>query len=116
MIRSHQRKQDEETTYWLSYSDMMAGLLLVFVLIIALTVLHARIQFDMKETELLGKEEELLIQSSALEDEKALVAAQQDKLNEQQIALTEQGEILALQRIQLDEQATALEAQEEELR
>ena len=28
MAQRFHRKQDEETTYWLSYSDMMAGLLL----------------------------------------------------------------------------------------
>ena len=66
MARNFRRKQDEETTYWLSYSDMMAGLLLTFVLVIALTVLHANIQFDMKQQELLGKEKELFIQADAL--------------------------------------------------
>ena len=50
------RKTDEETTYWLSYSDMMAGLLLTFVLIIAFTMMHAKMQYDAKETELLGKD------------------------------------------------------------
>ena len=65
MARNFRRKQDEETNYWLSYSDMMAGLLLTFVLVIALTVLHANIQFDMKQQELLGKEKELFIQADA---------------------------------------------------
>ena len=51
------RRGNDETTYWLSYSDMMAGLLLVFVIIIAVSMLHAKIQYDEKQTELLGKEE-----------------------------------------------------------
>ncbi|MBR1524131.1 MAG: hypothetical protein IJ641_06730, partial [Lachnospiraceae bacterium] len=70
------RNRDEETTYWLSYSDMMAGLLLTFVLIIAFTMLHAKMQYDEKETELLGKEQELLVQADELEDERAIVAEQ----------------------------------------
>ncbi len=44
MKRISNRKNDEETTYWLSYSDMMDGLLLTFVLIISLTVLHGSIK------------------------------------------------------------------------
>ena len=62
------RKTDGETTYWLSYSDMMAGLLLVFVLIIAFTMLHAQMQYDEKQTELIGKEQELLVQADELEN------------------------------------------------
>ena len=36
------KSEDEETTYWLSYSDMMAALLLVFVLIISFTMMQAK--------------------------------------------------------------------------
>ncbi|MCR4740719.1 MAG: OmpA family protein [Lachnospiraceae bacterium] len=88
--RDHKKKLDEETTYWLSYSDMMAALLLIFVLIIAVTMLRAKIQFDQKQSELLGKEEELIIQSDALEDERKLVASQQELLNEQALTLVSQ--------------------------
>ena len=41
MAQRFHRKQDEETTYWLSYSDMMAGLLLAFVLIICCFLTHS---------------------------------------------------------------------------
>ncbi|MBR2122618.1 MAG: OmpA family protein [Lachnospiraceae bacterium] len=115
MIRAHHRKQDEETTYWLSYSDMMAGLLLVFVLIISLTVLHAKIQFDAKELELLGKEDELIAKSDDLEHERALVALQQTELDKQRIQLSEQGEELDSLQITLDEQMARLKSQEEAL-
>ena len=111
MARRFKRKQDEEQTYWLSYSDMMAGLLLTFVLIIAVTVLHANIQFDMKQQELLGKEEQLVIQADALEKERNLVAEQQDKLSIQASQLDEQAEKLTLQRQQLTEQEDLLNRQ-----
>ena len=61
---THHRKQDEETNYWLSYSDMMAGLLLTFVLIIAVNMLHSKVQFDAKQEELAGKEQALIVQSA----------------------------------------------------
>ncbi|MCR5603212.1 MAG: OmpA family protein [Lachnospiraceae bacterium] len=105
------RKTDEETTYWLSYSDMMAGLLLTFVLIIAFTMMHAKMQYDAKETELLGKEQELVIQADELDKERAIVARQKNTLDEQakmlnaqEEALAEQGEKIAIQEKTLREQ------------
>ena len=102
------RKQDEETTYWLSYSDMMAGLLLCFVLVIALTVLHSKIQYDAKQRELLGKEKELLVQTDELELEKETVSSQQALLDSQQKALIAQEERLASQEDTLNQQSKLL--------
>ena len=105
------RRADEETTYWLSYSDMMAGLLLVFVLIIAFTMLHAQMQYDEKQTELIGKEQELVVQADELEKERTIVAQQKttldeqaEMLNAQEEALAEQGEKIAIQEETLKEQ------------
>jgi chemotaxis protein MotB len=70
---AHLNKRDsenEETTYWLSYSDMMAALLLVFVLIISFTLMQAKKLFEEKETE--------------LERQHALMKEQQELLDEQQ--------------------------------
>ena len=103
MRRRSGRRPDEETTYWLSYSDMMAGLLLTFVLIISLTVLRSKIMYDQKQTELAGKEEELIIQSEELENERLTIEEQGAKLNAQELKLSEQeGELLAKQK-QLDD-------------
>ena len=110
------RTQDEETSYWLSYSDMMAGLLLTFVIVIAFTMLHAQIQYDEKENQLLGKEKELIVQADELEEERATVAsqkaildAQQVKLNAQEEALAEQGDKIKLQEETLKEQHELLD-------
>lgn len=105
------RHMDEETTYWLSYSDMMAGLLLTFVLIIAFTMLHAKMQYDAKETELIGKEQELMVKADELEEERDIVARQKTTLDEQakmlnaqEEALAEQGKKIAIQEKTLREQ------------
>ncbi len=105
------RRGNDETTYWLSYSDMMAGLLLVFVIIIAVSMLHAKIQYDEKQTELLGKEEELLVKADELEKERTIVTDQKSKLDEQaemlnaqEEALAEQGKKIAIQEETLKEQ------------
>ncbi len=112
----HRRHKDEETTYWLSYSDMMAGLLLVFVLIIAFTMLHAQMQYDEKQTELIGKEEELVVQADELEKERTIVSRQRTTLDEQvkmlnaqEEALAEQGEKIAIQEETLREQHELLD-------
>ena len=52
MLKKKQKIANEETTYWLSYSDMMAALLLVFVLIISFTMLQAKLQLKATQDEL----------------------------------------------------------------
>ncbi len=116
MKRISNRKQDEETNYWLSYSDMMAGLLLCFVLIISLTVLHANIKYDQKQEELLGKQQELVIQSEELENERLTVSEQEAVLNAQEAKLAEQAEELAAQRATLEKQENDLRTQSELLK
>ena len=120
MARRFRRKQDEEITYWLSYSDMMAGLLLCFVLIISLTVLHANIQYDQKQAELYGKEQELLVRKDELEEERqtvssqrAILKSQEEELAKQALKLTEQEKELLSQQLQLAEQGETLQLQSE---
>ena len=97
-------RRNEETTYWLSYSDMMAGLLLTFVLIISFTMLHAKMDYDEKQLQLAGKEEELVASAAALDKEREIVSNQQKQLNAQEEALAEQGRKIAIQEKTLDEQ------------
>ncbi len=113
--RKHHRKLDEETTYWLSYSDMMAGLLLCFVLIISFTLLQSRVQFDLDEAKLIGKEKELIIQSDALEKERQTIASQQKLLDEQTLTMSQQQKTLEEQQEELIRQETAIKMQSEEI-
>ncbi len=116
MGRKSNRRQDEETSYWLSYSDMMAGLLLCFVLIISLTVLRSKIQYDQKQTELAGKEQELIIQSKELENERLTIEEQGAKLNAQELKLSEQEGELLVQQQKLAEQQKLLVEQSDLLK
>ena len=100
----NKRRRGEETSYWLSYSDMMAGLLLTFVLIIAFTMLHARMDYDEKQLQLAGKEEELIASAAELDKEREIVSNQQEQLNAQEEALAEQGKKIAIQEETLKEQ------------
>ena len=100
----HPRRHDEETTYWLSYSDMMAGLLLTFVLMISFTMLHAKMDYDEKQMQLTGKEQELSVKAEELDKEREIVSKQAEQLNAQEEALAEQGEKIAIQEKTLKEQ------------
>ncbi len=109
------RKTDEETTYWLSYSDMMAGLLLTFVLIIAFTMLHAQVQYDEKERQLLSQEQELMIRTDELDLEKETVATQSLQLKKQEEILASQEQELFKKEQELIAQGEKLLTQEDEL-
>ena len=50
--RRRRRREDEDHSYWLSYSDMMAGLLLMFVIIISFTMMQAKRQYERDAKEL----------------------------------------------------------------
>lgn len=74
MAKRRYKSEEEETSYWLSYSDMMAGLLLVFVLIITFTMLQAKTQYEEKQAELEAKE-------ALLGEQKEIMQQQQEQLD-----------------------------------
>lgn len=69
MYRKKSETDNEETTYWLSYSDMMAALLLVFVLIISFTMLQAKRQYEDKEKQLEEQQNMLVQQQEIMEQQ-----------------------------------------------
>ncbi len=86
---------------WISYSDMMAALLLLFVLVLCYTVYQYFAMLDTKTAEL---------------DEKgALLASQQSTLDEQQITLDTQKATLDAQQATMDAQQITLDEQAAEL-
>lgn len=116
------RREDEETSYWLSYSDMMAGLLLMFVIIISFTMMQSRMQYEEDARQLRAQQETLEAQQETLEEQQTTMASQELTLTEQEEALAaqqqeleQQKELLASQTKQLEEQQTALESQTQQL-
>ena len=73
--------EDEETSYWLSYSDMMAALLLTFVLIITFTMLQAKKQYEKKEIELLEQQKIVEVQQELVEEQQSIMEKQQEQLD-----------------------------------
>ena len=94
MARRKRKSNDEETSYWLSYSDMMAALLLIFVLIISFTMLQSKRQYEEKERELLSQQnvigeqqDQLEQQKKAMESQKKIVDQQKEQMASQQAQL-----------------------------
>ena len=114
-LNKRRKSEDEETSYWLSYSDMMAGLLLVFVLIISFTMLQAKSQYEAKEEELAEQAVLIFAQQDELNEKQLQLEEQQSQLLDQQSLLSDQQTLLSDQQSQLDEQKSALETLQEML-
>lgn len=123
--RKRKRKEGEGFNVWRSYSDMMAGVLLLFVLIMCVTLFQAqknyveklaeqeqriRIQ-DEYAAEMKEKEAELAEQDALLAEQKEKLQAQNLTLDELQAALENQAKILDEKQATLEEQETALAQQ-----
>lgn len=57
----------EKLNFWLSYSDMMASLLMVFILILSCTLLETRKTYEAKQAELAEKEQIIASQQSQID-------------------------------------------------
>ena len=116
------RREDEEVSYWLSYSDMMAGLLLMFVIIISFTMMQSRLQYEedarkLREQQNTMEEQQTTMESQAMtmEEQEAQLASQQAELEARQKELEEQRATLESQTKQLTSQQKTLESQTKEL-
>lgn len=96
---------------WISYSDMMAALLLVFVLILCYSVYQYFLMLETKTAELDEQSALLSAQQSTLDEQRTTLSAQQEALSTQQQALTEKENELNSALTQLDEQRGLLEEQ-----
>lgn len=94
MARHIRKSQNEEASYWLSYSDMMAALLLVFVLIISFTMLQAKKQYEDRTKELEAQEELVKEQQDIMEQQQAIMNQQKATMNQQQETMNQQQEQL----------------------
>lgn len=137
------RRETNNFNVWRSYSDMMAGLLMLFVLIMCVTLFQAQKNYNEKIAEqeermamqaqytneldqqkltveqqeaLLKSQNELLAsQKAKLEEQAAKLAEQQTTLKEQEEKLTAQQTSLNEQETKLTQQQATLEAQEKKL-
>ena len=65
--RNYESGKKEKLNFWLSYSDMMAALLLVFILILSCTLLETKSSYEAKQAELADKERIIETQQSQID-------------------------------------------------
>ena len=120
------RQRGGDNSYWTSYSDMMAGMLFVFALILFAAVYQLvdlqqkkTVELQTKEAQLSTQQSLLIDQEAELKDKEELLAAttlalqqQQQELDENRTALTSAQESLSLQQSKIEEQAALLAAQQ----
>lgn len=112
------RQREKETgghNVWRSYSDMMAGVLLLFVLIMCVTLFQSQINYEKSIKE---QQEKLVLQdeyTKQIMEQQGVVEDQQNQLSSQQDQIASQDELLAAQKKQLDDLATKLAEQQKQL-
>ncbi len=123
------RRSGENGSYWISYSDMMAGMLFTFALILFMSIYQLvelqqqkAAELALKESQLSAQQGLLTTQSLQLEQKEGLLAAatltlqtQQAELETNRAALTAAELSLGLQQSQIQAQATLLANQQLEI-
>jgi len=83
-------KREEETNFWISYADLMAGLLFVFILVIGAIVVKSMVlksQLASKENSLENSLSVLLLRDKEVQKLKTLLAKRNEELNATQDTL-----------------------------
>ena len=96
------RRQDVGS-YWISFSDMLSSMLLVFMLALVFSIYQYYTQLDLKTRELDA-------QKAELDRTQIVLAAQEKELETSRVALMGKEEELASIQIQLDQQESDLHA------
>ena len=117
MKKVNRKRMDDSSAHnvWRSYSDMMSGLLLLFVLIMAVCLMQAQKNYAEKlaeQAKQLRTQTELEQTQQQVNEQQAQLALQQETLDEQKSTLDKQESTLAEQASALEELQKALENQE----
>ena len=97
---------------WISYSDMMAAMLLLFVLILCYSLYQYFLMLETKTAELSQQQSTLAIQETQLVSQQKTLEEREADLRSAQIALVESERELAENKKKVDEQSTTLAAAE----
>ncbi len=97
---------------WISYSDMMASLLLVFVLMLSVSLLQ---YFTMPKQEDLDRQASIEEQIKEIEKREAALKEKEESLNEREAKLTERENAVTAKEAELKVLESALKAMQEQL-
>ena len=102
-------------SYWISYSDIMAALVLVFVLFIVFNLYHYNGLIETKQRELDNQKSLLDAQQVKLDEQEGILIIQQGKLDAQSAELDKLRIDLDAKSTELENQTIILIGQQEEL-
>jgi len=105
---SRAKPRAENTSYWMSYSDMMAALLLMFIILLFMSFIRYT---NLRAT----KDEELSIFGAQLQAREADLILSQDELAERERELAAMQAAYYLQQLELDSQGETLAQREVEI-
>ena len=121
-MRKKRRSEDGGFNIWRSYSDMMAGVLLLFVLIMCVTLFQAQKSYDdsLKErNEKIALQEtyteELLEKQKTLDEQAGTLKSQDEQIKSKDETIKSQDEKLSSLAERLTEQQKTLEEQQKKL-
>lgn len=118
-MRRRKKSENGGFNVWRSYSDMMAGVLLLFVLLMCVTLFQAQKSYDEsikeRDEKIALQEEytlEILAQQNELDEKEGQLKDQNQQLKTQDEKLKDQEELLAQLAAKLKDQEATLNSQE----
>ena len=113
-MRRRKKSEDRGFNVWRSYSDMMAGVLLLFVLLMCVTLFQAQKSYDesiQERDEKIALQEEytleILAQQNELDEKEGQIKSQDEQIKTQDEKLKDQEALLAQLAAKLkDQEAT----------
>ncbi|MBP3649487.1 MAG: OmpA family protein [Clostridia bacterium] len=100
--RTRNKPRGDQGAAWISYSDMMAALLLLFVLVLCYNMYQYFHMLETKTTELRNQETLLSAQQTTLDEQAIILLDQQTTLDEQAIILAAKQSELDAKQAELD--------------
>lgn len=118
-MRRRKKSEDSGFNVWRSYSDMMAGVLLLFVLLMCVTLFQAQKSYDesiQERDEKIALQEEytleILAQQNELDEKEGQLKTQDEQIKTQDEKLKDQEELLAQLAAKLKDQEATLNSQQ----
>ena len=121
-MRKRKKSEDSGFNVWRSYSDMMAGVLLLFILIMCVTLFQAQKSYNEsikeRDDKIALQEQytaEILAQQSELDEKDSKLSSQDEQLDKQKKLLAELAAQLKEQQASLDEKTSLLATQQKKI-
>lgn len=100
---------------WISYSDMMASLLLLFIMVLVYSIYQYFVMLDTKTKEITEKQNQLDISIVQIDEQKSILDTQKSKLDEQNVIIIMKENELAKLQQELDDKKILIDTKSSEL-